>query len=92
MPFIILHDEEDLICHFSASENFYNKVTSQEKELIRVPGGRHEMFANHPEFIEEETQRFMKKRLDMPVDLSKYDDDFDGEGRHGCLSGQRCCS
>lgn len=74
MPFMILHDEEDMITHFSGSETFFNNVTSQEKDLIRVPGGRHEMFANYPEFIESETQKFMKKRLNMPVDLSRYAD------------------
>jgi len=67
VPFLVCHDENDQICRVEGSYMLMEASPSKDKEMIKIPGGRHEMISNNPTYVEEVTVTWLKNHLDKPV-------------------------
>ena len=62
-PFIIFHDPKDAITKFEPSAELVAKASSTDKQLIQMPGGKHDLIANESDKVVEQFTAFMLYRL-----------------------------
>ncbi|CAE8635532.1 unnamed protein product [Polarella glacialis] len=48
-PMLVLHDPQDLICHFGGSERLMELSPSTDKTLIKMEDARHDIASNEPD-------------------------------------------
>jgi len=64
-PFVVFHDPEDGICSFKGSELLFTNSATEEKdkELRKLPGGRHDLLGNMLEETTASVLEWVLKRL-----------------------------
>lgn len=61
-PFIVFHDPEEKCLSFEGSLMFYNNSQSQNKTLVRVENGLHDIIANKLDFASHECLCWLDKQ------------------------------
>lgn len=62
-PILVLHDPEDSICGYAGSRKLMELSPSDDKQLIDVPNGLHDISSNEPDLVIAKAVEFFRGRL-----------------------------
>jgi len=62
-PFLICMDPQDAVCDFTGAANLHARAQSSRKELVEVPGGRHDVLMNEFSLVLGRLEAFIAEQL-----------------------------